>query len=125
MNNNIYSIKKGEKYDIYIKLKNRDEDKPIDLTNSIIKFQLKDELRDNFFVIEKQITPTSDMFSTGRIINPEKGEFTVRFTDEDYDKLVCERIYYIVLTWEIQEQDFAKIISSNCNENLLFKVCYP
>ncbi len=125
MTNNIYSIKKGEKYNIFIKVKNRDEDKPIDLTNSVIHFQLKDELKDEFYIIDKTITTETDAYTVGRILNPELGEFTVRFTDEDYDKLVCERIYYLIITWSIPDLDFSKVISSNCSEYFKFKVCYP
>jgi len=125
MNSNIYTIKKGEKYPIYIKLKNRDEDKPIDLTNAIIRFQVKDEINDEFFIIDKEITSESNKDTIGAIINPENGEFTVRFTDDDYDKLVAERVYYIVMWWIKQDEDFAKVISSNCNGVLKFIVCHP
>lgn len=121
----MYKIKKGEKYPIHIELRNLDEDKPLDLTNSIIKFQIKDELRDDFFVIEKQITQTSDIYEVGQIINPENGEFLLHFTDEDYDKLVCERTYYMVIWHIIEEQNYAKVVSSNGNEVLTFMVCIP
>lgn len=125
MNKNIYTIKKGEKQNILITFKNRDEDKPIDLSNSIVKVQIKDELKDEFNVIEKVITTTSDAYEIGRILDPEKGEIVFRFTDEDYDKLVCERIYFVIIWWEVPEQDFAKVVSSNGSETFMLKVCYP
>lgn len=125
MTNNIYKIKKGEKFPIYIRIKNRDEDKPIDLTNATIKFQLKDELKDEFNIIEKIITIDSDADTIGRIITPENGELIVRFTDDDYDKLVVERVYYLTIWYEIESQDFAKVISSNGCENFKFIVCIP
>ena len=53
---NIYTIKKGEKFPIHITIKNKDLDEPIDLTGSIIKFQLKDELKYEYCVIDKTIT---------------------------------------------------------------------
>lgn len=123
--NNIYTIKKGEKYPIFIKIKNLDEDKPIDLTNANIKVHIKDELKDEFFIIEKYITANSDISSVGRIINPQNGELILKFNDEDFDKLVCERLYYVTIWWEIPSEDFAKVISSNCNEYLMLKVCNP
>lgn len=123
--NNIYTIKKGEKYPIFIKIKNLDEDKPIDLTNANIKVYIKDELKDEFFIIEKYITANSDISSVGRIINPQNGELILKFNDEDFDKLVCERLYYVTIWWEIPSEDFAKVISSNCNEYLMLKVCNP
>lgn len=125
MGNNLYSIKQGEKYDISIKLHDRDNDRAINLSNAIIHFQLKDELKDAFCIIDKTITLESDPYTIGRIIKPEEGVFTTRFTDEDYEKLVPERIYFLIITWDIPEQDFSKVVSSNCGENFLFKVCYP
>lgn len=124
-NSNIFSIRKGETYPISITVRNRDEDKPIDLTNSVIRFQLKDELRDEFCVIEKRITEDSDEYSVGRIADAKNGLIILRFTQDDYDKLVCERIYYATIFWDIPEQDFSKVISSNCGEAFRFKVCYP
>jgi hypothetical protein len=125
MSNNIYTIKKGEKIPIYIKVKNRDEDMPIDLTNAQIRFTLKDELKDTFNVIEKIITTETDAYSVGRILDPKLGEFIIRFTDDDYENLVCERLYYATIIWEKPDEDFSKVISSNCNDYLLFKICYP
>lgn len=125
MNNNIYTIKKGEKYPIQIKVKNKDLDTPIDLTNAVIKFQLKDELKDEFYIIEKNITTDSDIDMMGRIIDPQNGQLVVKFTDEDFDKLIVERIYYITIWWEIPDEDFAKVISSNNKDYLKFMVCVP
>ena len=125
MTNNIYKIKKGEKFPIYIKIKNRDEDKPIDLTNAIIKFQLKDELKDEFSVIEKVIDTESDVDTIGRITDPMNGEVIVRFNDDDYDMLVTQRIYYLTIWYEKPDENFAKVISSNACENLKFMVCVP
>ena len=125
MSNNLYSIKQGEKYDISICIRDRDNDTPIDLTNSVIHFQLKDEWKDEFFVVNKTITLDSDPFTDGRIIKPTEGIFITRFTDEDYEKLVPERIYFLIITWSIPDKDFSKVVSSNCGENFLFKVCYP
>lgn len=125
MSDNIYTIKKGEKQNIYIKFKNRDEDLPIDLTNAKIKIQIKDELKDEFCIIEKEITSETDAFSIGRILNPKEGELIFRFTDDDYSKLVCERIYYIIIWYIIEEQDYAKVVSSNCDDYLKLKICYP
>lgn len=125
MANNIYSIKKGEKYPITIKLKNKDLDTPIDLTNAVIKFQIKDELKDEFCIIEKVITIDTDVYTEGKIVDPKNGEIIIKFTDEDFDKLIVERIYYITIWWEIPDEDFAKVISSNNKDYLKFMVCVP
>ena len=125
MTDNIYTIKKGEKYPILVKVKNSDEDKPIDLKNAQIRVQIKDELKDSFYVIEKIITTETDVYSTGRITNPQDGEFVFRFTDEDFEKLTEEIIYYITIWWEIKEENFAKVISSNCKDVLKLMVCIP
>lgn len=125
MTNNIYTIKKGEKYPILIKLKNRDLDEPIDLTGSIIKFQIKDELNDEYFIIEKTIDENSDENCEGRIIDAINGKAVIRLNDEDYCKLIIQRVYYLVITWDIPEQNFSKVISSNGDEYLKFIVCHP
>ena len=125
MTNNIYKIKKGEKFPILIRIKNGDEDKPIDLTNAVIRFQLKDELRDEFNVIEKEITTETDIATIGKIINPTNGEVIIRLNDDDYKILVTERVYYLTIWYEIPEENFAKVISSNACGNLRFMVCIP
>lgn len=125
MGNYTYKIKKGYKGPINITVRNRDEDKPIDLTGSKILIQIKDELQDDFFIIDKTITEDTDVYVDGRIISPEDGQIIIRFNDEDYEKLIVERIYYLTIWWIKEDEDFAKVISSNCGEYLQFKVCYP
>lgn len=125
MGNFTYKIKKGYKGPISITVKNRDEDKPIDLTGSKILIQIKDELKDDFFIINKTITEDTDVYVDGRIVSPEEGQIIIRFNDEDYDKLVVERIYFLTIWWIKEDEDFAKVISSNNNEVLQFQVCYP
>ena len=124
MNSNIYSIKKGEKFLINVKLKNRDEDEPIDLTNSTITIQIKDELQDDTFILERNIDTTTDLYEVGQIIAPQEGIFAFRFNDKDYEQLMEERIYYMTIWWNIPEEGFSKVVSSNCNQVLKFKVCY-
>lgn len=125
MGNYTYKIKKGYKGPINITVRNRDEDKPIDLTGSKILIQIKDELQDDFFIIDKTITEDTDVYVDGRIVSPEDGQIIIRFNDEDYDKLIVERIYYLTIWWIKEDEDFAKVISSNCGEQLQFQVCYP
>lgn len=125
MGNYTYKIKKGYKGPINITVRNRDEDKPIDLTGSKILIQIKDELQDNFFIIDKTITENTDIAIDGRIVSPEEGQIIFRFNDNDYEKLVVERIYFLTIWWIKEEEDFAKVISSNNDEVLQFQVCYP
>jgi len=125
MGNYTYKIKKGYKGPINITVRNRDEDKPIDLTGSKILIQIKDELQDEFYIINKTITENTDVYVDGRIVSPEEGQIIIRFNDEDYDKFVIERIYFLTIWWVKENEDFAKVISSNCGEQLQFQVCYP
>jgi len=125
MGNYTYKIKKGYKGPINITVRNRDEDKPIDLTGSKILIQIKDELQDNFYIINKTITEDTDVYVDGRIVSPENGEIIIRFNDEDYEKFVVERVYFLTIWWVKEDEDFAKVISSNCGEQLQFQVCYP
>lgn len=121
----MYTIKKGEKFPILFTIKNSDEDKPLDLSNSVIKFCIKDELRDDFNILEKNISETSDAYTDGRILDPKNGEFIIKFSDDDYDKLVAERVYYLVLYWTIPDEDFVKVISSDGSNVFTIKICYP
>lgn len=125
MGNYTYKIKKGYKGPINITVRNRDEDKPINLTGSKILIQIKDELQDDFYIINKTITEDTDVYVDGRIVSPEEGQIIIRFNDEDYEKLVVERIYFLTIWWIKEDEDFAKVISSNCGEQLQFQVCYP
>lgn len=125
MGNYTYKIKKGYKGPINITVRNRDEDKPIDLTGSKILIQIKDELQDDFYIIDKTITEDTDVYVDGRIVSPEEGQIILRFNDEDYEKFIVERVYFLTIWWVKEDEDFAKVISSNCGEQLQFKVCYP
>jgi hypothetical protein len=125
MGNYTYKIKKGYKGPINITVRNRDEDKPINLTGSKILIQIKDELQDDFYIINKTVTEDTDVYVDGRIISPEEGQIIIRFNDEDYEKLIVERIYFLTIWWVKEDEDFAKVISSNCGEQLQFQVCYP
>jgi hypothetical protein len=125
MGNYTYKIKKGYKGPINITVRNRDEDKPIDLTGSKILIQIKDELQDDFYIINKTITEDTDVYVDGRIVSPEEGQIIIRFNDEDYEKLIVERVYFLTIWWVKEDEDFAKVISSNCGEQLQFQVCYP
>ena len=125
MGNYTYKIKKGYKGPINITVRNRDEDKPIDLTGSKILIQIKDELQDDFYIINKTITEDTDVYVDGRIVSPEEGQIIIRFNDEDYEKFVVERVYFLTIWWVKENEDFAKVISSNCGEQLQFQVCYP
>lgn len=125
MGNYTYKIKKGYKGPINITVRNRDEDKPINLTGSKILIQIKDELQDDFYIINKTVTEDTDVYVDGRIISPEEGQIIIRFNDEDYEKLIVERIYFLTIWWVKEDEDFAKVISSNCDEYLQFQVCYP
>ena len=125
MANFTYKLKKGYKGPINITVRNRDEDKPIDLTGSKILVQIKDELQDDFFIINKTITEDTDVYVDGRIVSPQNGQIIIRFNDEDYDKFIVERMYFLTIWWVKEDEDFAKVISSNCGEQLQFQVCYP
>ena len=122
---NLYTIKKGEKYPIYITIKNKETAEPIDLTGSIIRFQLKDELKDEFYIIDKTVTEETDIHEMGKIIDPQNGKVIIRFTDEDFERLVIERIYYITIWWQVPEEGFSKVISSNGCETFKFMMCHP
>lgn len=125
MNNKVYTIKKGEKFPILIKLKNFDEDAPIDLSNSTIRIIFKDELTDCFNTLEKTITETSDIEKDGKIISPTEGQVVFKLNDNDYKQFIVERVYYMTIIWDKPNENFSKVISSNGQEYLKFIVCHP
>lgn len=119
----IYKIKKGEKFPIEVSLTSSGN--PIDLTNANIRVYIKDELDDSEGLINKLITLDSDEIEVGRIIDPENGKFTIRLNDEDYFLLKTERTYYLTIWWDIPEEGFSKVVSSNGSDYLVFMVCIP
>lgn len=119
-----YSIRRSERYPIELTLINSDEAKPIDLTGASIRYALKDEIKDDFYIIDRTIDENTDIITDGgKITDATNGKVVIRFSEDDFNLLVDERIYYLVIWWIVPDENFVKVISSNCGEYLEFKVC--
>lgn len=119
-----YCIRRSERYPIELTLINTDEDEPIDLTGASIRYALKDEVKDDYYIIDRTIDETTSIVEDGgRITEPTNGKVVIRFDEDDFNLLVDERIYYLSIWWIVPSENFIKVISSNCGEYLEFKVC--
>lgn len=119
-----YSIRRSERYPIELALINADEGEPIDLTGAKIRYALKDEVKDDFYIIDRTVDENTDIITDGgKITDATNGKVIIRFSEDDFKLLVDERIYYLSIWWEVPSEDFIKVVSSNCGEYLEFKVC--
>ena len=115
-------IKIGEQKPINYTLKVKSTNLPINLVNSQIIFQLKeDENQISDFLLEKHITETSDMYDTGRIFDAQNGRFSVFFKSEDTLPLDINREYYYTL-WRVFENK-KEVISSSGLKVEQFIIC--
>lgn len=119
-----YSIRRSERYPIELTLINADEGEPIDLTGAKIRYALKDEVKDDYYIIDRTVDENTDIITDGgKITDATNGKVIIRFSEDDFKLLVDERIYYLSIWWEVPSEDFIKVVSSNCGEYLEFKVC--
>lgn len=119
-----YSIRRSERYPIELALINADEGEPIDLTGAKIRYALKDEVKDDYYIINRTVDENTDIITDGgKITDATNGKVIIRFSEDDFKLLVDERIYYLSIWWEVPSEDFIKVVSSNCGEYLEFKVC--
>lgn len=118
-----YSIRRSERYPIELTLINYDEGEPIDLTGAKIRYALKDEVKDDYYIIDRTVDENTDVITDGgKITDAINGKVIIRFSEDDFKLLVDERIYYLSIWWEVPSEDFIKVVSSNCGEYLEFKV---
>lgn len=119
------AVKQGTQEPINFTLKYQDA--PVDLSGNTIVFQVKiyPEQTDNFLV-EKNITETSDPYEDGNIYNATGGKFNVFLKEEDTLNLCTEQVYYYAL-WRVRnigtEEETRECISSNAKDITEFRVC--
>jgi hypothetical protein len=94
---------------------------PVDLSQYTIEFQIK---KYPYFsvesIIEKTITTAEDNYN-GWIYSPTTGQFSIQITQEDMDKLIPEKDYYVILT--MVNGDIRTIISGQGDTSGIFRVC--
>ncbi len=91
-------IKIGEQKSINYTLKIKSSGLPINLVNSTIIFQLKDDKeKTTDFLLEKTITENSDADEVGQIYDAENGKFSIFLKSEDTMNLDLEREYFYTI----------------------------
>ena len=116
-------IKIGEQKAINYSLKVKTTGLPINLTNSTIVFQLRENVDDtNNFILEKIISETSNPVELGQIFDASNGRFSLFFKSADTEKLDLNRDYYYTL-WRIFEN--TKEVISSSGENVQTFNVYP
>lgn len=115
-------IKIGEQKPINYTLKVKSTNLPINLVNSTIVFQLKneeDQISD--FLIEKTITENTDPYDSGQIFDAQNGKFSVFLKSEDTLSLDINKEYFYTL-WRIYENT-KEVISASGTKVEQFIVC--
>lgn len=116
------NIKIGEQKAINFTLRVKNSKLPINLTNSKILFQLRDNLaKTEDFLLEKTITETSNPICDGQICDAENGQFVIFFKSEDTINLGLDKEYYYTI-WRIFE-DTKVVISSSGERVQIFNIC--
>ena len=111
-------VKQGEELDIPFTLK--ENNNYMDLSNYNIRFQVKRiPLIDKPAIIDKVITTTSEEKVVGVINNPTNGEFKIHLTTEDTSYPVGE--YSLII--QLEGDNYIDIISSDCCNKAVYKIC--
>ena len=89
-------IKKGESLGFVFNLKQNNI--PVNLSGGSVLFQVRENLSDDGeFVINKTITEYSSLDTTGRITNPEDGQFIIKVNASDIENLSTLKPYYCAI----------------------------
>ena len=116
-------IKIGEQKPINYTLKVKSTGLPINLVNSTIVFQLKDDKdTTNNFLLEKTITENTDYEDVGQIYDAENGKFSIFLKSSDTMALDLEREYFYTI-WRLVENR-KEVISSSGKDVAKF-IVYP
>lgn len=119
------AVKQGVQAPINFTL--RYQDASVDLSGNTIVFQVKNypEQMDNF-LIEKNVTESSDPYEDGNIYNATGGKFNVFLKEDDTSNLCTDQVYYYAL-WRVRnigkDEETRECISSNARDLTEFRVC--
>lgn len=117
---NVITIKQGEAKSISFTVMTGDV--PLDLTDWTIRFEVKKQPYETVepFIL-KNITLTSDQTIDGIITNPNGGQFKVRLNQEDTSYPVGK--YYLIITLLGGTDNEEDIVSSQCCQTAIFRIC--
>lgn len=119
-NRNIICMKQGTERSLSFSIKAGGQ--PLDITDYKVLFEVKRYPLENIDpLISKEITTTSDEGTIGQITNPTGGQLVVRITKEDTSYPVGK--YYLIIHLIGGQTNDDNIISSNCCQTAIFKIC--
>lgn len=97
---------------------------PVDLTNSTMLMQVRENVEDNgTYLITKTITTASDEDEDGIIINPTAGQFMFKVNSDDIENMSTTKPYFVAI-YHI-EGEIKDCISANNHQVAKFLVLNP
>jgi hypothetical protein len=115
-------IKQGESIGFAFTL--TQQGSPVDLTNSTMLMQVRENVEDNgTYLITKTITTASDPDGQGIIVNPTAGQFMFKVNSEDIDDMSTTKPYFVAI-YHING-DIKDCISANNHQVAKFLVLNP
>ncbi len=115
-------IKQGESIGFAFTL--TQQGSPIDLTNSTMLMQVRENVEDNgTYLITKTITTESNPDEQGIIVNPTAGQFFFKVNSSDIEDMSTTKPYYVAI-YHING-DIKDCISANNHQVAKFLVLNP
>ena len=117
-------VKQGE--DINIGFTIKQDGEPMDIRKYTVHFQVKKvPLEKEIPIVDKKITTSSDENTIGIITDDDSGKFQVHLSKEDTSFNTGD--YYLIIsleTYDLEDNvDFCDIISSDCCNNAIYRIC--
>lgn len=111
-------VKQGEEINVGFTIKQ--DGNIMDLSNYTVHFQVKKvPLVTAPAIIDKLITTTSDINTIGQINYPQQGQFVVHLLEEDTSFPTGE--YSLIVS--LEGENYIDIISSECCNKAIYKIC--
>ena len=115
-------IKQGESIGFAFTL--NQQGSPVDLTNSTMLMQVRENIEDNgTYLITKTITTESDPDEQGIIVNPTAGQFFFKVNSSDIEDMSTTKPYFVAI-YHING-DIKDCISANNHQVAKFLVLNP
>ena len=115
-------IKQGESIGFAFTL--NQQGSPVDLTNSTMLMQVRENVEDNgTYLITKTITTASDPDEQGIIVNPIAGQFFFKVNSSDIEDMSTTKPYFVAI-YHING-DIKDCISANNHQVAKFLVLNP
>ena len=115
-------IKQGESIGFAFTL--TQQGSPVDLTNSTMLMQVRENVEDNgTYLITKTITTASDPDEQGVIVNPTAGQFFFKVNSSDIEDMSTTKPYFVAI-YHING-DIKDCISANNHQVAKFLVLNP